>query len=265
MRYSFYDSSEYKRKQSEITKRKQAEGVYDHLVKRERRTCTRQGCEQVFQVKPSDSKVYCGKSCAALVNNKGRGSRSIEVRKKISASLKGHPNPFKGRIKIPHIAVECGNANCGKRFFQKRWMKKRFCSNQCAMRVIGGSPTSPKAARGKAGIRKDISDTLYFYSRWEANVARLFSYLGIRWVFQPKTFDIGSQMYTPDFYLPEEDTYIEVKNFMWKYSKERDEKFRTLYPTLKLKLILKDEYLELERKYSAFIVSWEYRNSRFES
>lgn len=72
-------------------------------------------------------------------------------------------------------------------------------------------------------------------------------------------------MYTPDFYLPEEDTYIEVKNFMWKYSKERDEKFRTLYPTLKLKLILKDEYLELERKYSAFIVSWEYRNSRFES
>ncbi|MDD5145274.1 MAG: hypothetical protein PHF44_00245 [Candidatus Pacebacteria bacterium] len=131
------------------------------------------------------------------------------------------------------------------------------------MKVIGGKPTSPKAARGKAGIRQDINGKIYFYSRWEANVARLYNYLGIKWLYQPKTFDLGSQSYTPDFYLPKEKAYIEVKNFLWKYSKIRDEKFRKIYPDIKLKLILKAEYSKLENKYSKLIRNWEYRNSPF--
>ena len=131
------------------------------------------------------------------------------------------------------------------------------------MNVIGGRPTSPKAARGKAGIRKDISKTIYFYSRWEANISRLFNYLGIKWLYQPKIFDLGSQNYTPDFYLPKYNTYIEVKNFLWKYSKIRDMKFRKLYPNINLILLLKKDYLKLEEKYSLFIKNWEYKNTPF--
>jgi len=131
------------------------------------------------------------------------------------------------------------------------------------MEVIGGKPTSPKAARGKAGIRKDISKTIYFYSRWEANIARLFNYLDINWVHQPRIFDLGSQNYTPDFYLPAYNLYVEVKNFLWEYSKIRDRKFRELYPDAKLALLLKKDYLKLENKYSRSIKNWEYRNSPF--
>jgi hypothetical protein len=131
------------------------------------------------------------------------------------------------------------------------------------MKVVGGKPTSPRAARGKTGIRKDIDKTIYFYSRWEANIARLFNYLGTKWLYQPKTFNLGSQNYTPDFYLPDYDTYIEVKNFLWKYSKIRDRKFRKLFPNVNLILLLKKDYLKLENKYSKFIKNWEYRNSPF--
>ena len=131
------------------------------------------------------------------------------------------------------------------------------------MKIVGGKPTSPKAARGKAGIRKDISKTIYFYSRWEANIARLFNYLDIRWIHQPKTFNLGSQNYTPDFYLPDCNNYIEVKNFLWKYSKIRDRKFRKLYPSINLFLLLKKDYLKLEKRYSHFIKNWEYKNSPF--
>ncbi len=131
------------------------------------------------------------------------------------------------------------------------------------MEIIGGKPTSPKAARGKAGIRKDISGTIYFYSRWEANIARLFNYSGIEWVHQPKIFDLGSQNYTPDFYLPAYNLYIEVKNFLWEYSRIRDEKFRELFPDTKLILLLKKDYLKLENKYSRYIRNWEHRNSPF--
>jgi len=130
------------------------------------------------------------------------------------------------------------------------------------MTVIGGQPTSPKASKGKNGIRKDISSTINFYSRWEANIARLYTYLKIRWEYAPKSFNIGGQMYTPDFFLPETDTYIEVKNFWWTYSKIRDEKFRMHYPNVRLEVILKDEYLKLEKQYAHHIPKWEYKNSK---
>jgi len=91
----------------------------------------------------------------------------------------------------------------------------------------------------------------------------LLNYLKIKWQYEPKIFDLGSQNYTPDFYLPKFDTYIEVKNFLWKYSKIRDQKFRKLYPNIKLLLLLKEDYLKLENKYSNLIKNWEYKNSPF--
>ena len=72
-------------------------------------------------------------------------------------------------------------------------------------------------------------------------------------------------MYTPDFYLPETDTYVEVKNFWGEYSRIRDEKFRAVHKHLKLEVILKEKYLALEEQYASLIPAWEYKNSKFES
>ena len=83
----------------------------------------------------------------------------------------------RGMVIVPRKEVICANPNCKSRFLVERWKKTKFCSNHCAMRVIGGQPTSPRASRGKAGIRNDISTRVYFYSRWEANFARLMRYM----------------------------------------------------------------------------------------
>jgi len=91
----------------------------------------------------------------------------------------------------------------------------------------------------------------------------LFNYSGVKWLHQSRVFNLGGQNYTPDFYLPDCDIYIEVKNFLWKYSKIRDEKFRRFYPNIDLVLLLKKDYLKLERKYSHLIKDWEYKNSPF--
>ncbi len=82
-------------------------------------------------------------------------------------------------------------------------------------------------------------------------------------MYAPKTFDIGGQRYTPDFYLPDCNTYVEVKNFWSAYSLERDQKFRANYPKIKLEVILKEDYLKLEKEYAHAIPEWEYRNSKF--
>lgn len=263
MSYDFYQSKKYRKKQSAITKENWRKGIFDFRYKREKRICVRKGCGKTFEVIPSNPKIYCSQSCAARVNNKKREPPSQETRLKVARSLKGKRSPFKGVIKVPRVKTVCANPRCKKIFLREPWVNRKFCSNKCAIKVIGGRPTSPKATRGKAGTRKDISKTIYFYSRWEANIARLFNYLSIRWIYQPKTFDLSSQNYTPDFYLPDFDVYIEVKNFLWKYSKIRDRKFRKLYPNINLILLLKKDYLKLEKRYSHLIKNWEYKNSPF--
>jgi len=52
-----------------------------------------------------------------------------------------------------------------------------------------------------------------------------------------------------------------VKNFLWKYSKIRDEKFRKLYPNIKLQLLLKEDYLKLENKYDFYVISGDWAMS----
>lgn len=260
---SFYSSPEYKEKQRQRSKAVWDSGRFAFLLKKETRVCQRLGCDITFEVIPSDPKKYCSSRCSAKVNNRTRGAPSLATRHKIAQSMLGAVSPFKGVIKVPHEEVKCQNLECQKDFMRPRWKKARFCSVACAVHVTGSRPTSPKAARAKAGVRLDIDDTTYFYSRWEANIARLFNHFCIKWIHQPETFDLHKQKYTPDFYLPEYDLYIEVKNFLAPYSKDRDEKFRKFYPKVALKLLLKDEYLTIEKNYSIFIPHWEYKNSRF--
>ena len=253
MQYDFYSSEEYKKKQSIITKENWRKGIFKFFYKREKRNCKRINCGKIFQVQLSDPKLFCSQTCSAIFNNVKRGAMPEEVKFKIASKLKGRPNPYKGVLRVPREIIVCEMPGCGN-IFSNNWRKKRFCSTRCA----GTRTTSPKAARGKSGIRPDISDILCFYSRWEANFARILNFLNIKWEFQPKIFKLENQRYTPDFYLPESNTYIEIKNFLSDYSKNRYDGFRKSYPDLRLVLILKEDYLKLQKRFAPLIKTWEY-------
>ncbi len=254
-RKDFYSQISYREKQSRITKLNWAEGKFNFLYKKVNRVCKRPRCAKTFTTLPSDLKRYCSQSCSATANNTGR-TLSLSARKKISLSLTGRTYPGRGG---PTMKIfTCENNDCQKKFSVEAWRHLKYCSNKCAMLIIGGRPTSPRAARAKAGIRPDIDSKIYFYSRWEANYARILNFLGSKWIHQPKRFRLKSQYYTPDFYLPENKTYVEIKNFLSDYSKKRDMEFRELYPEEKLILILKSDYQELEKKYAPFVKGWEF-------
>ncbi len=206
MSHSFYKTEAYKNKQRDLTKKNWESGVFSALCKKDKRICKKDGCLNSFIAIPSDPRVYCSRSCAATVNNISRGSMPEDIRAKIACALIGKPSPFKGTIKVPRVIITCGNKKCGKSFVANQWADRKFCSTKCAMDIIGVKPTSPKAAKGISGIREDIGDQFYFYSRWEANFARILNLLNIPWLYQCRTFDIGGHMYTPDFYLPDSDT-----------------------------------------------------------
>lgn len=135
-------------------------------------------------------------------------------------------------------------------------------------RIINGTlnplpfQTNPYS-RAKGGKREDLNN-VYFRSSWEANIARYYNYIGVEWQFEPKTFifkDItrGSVSYTPDFYLPKEDRWIEVKGWLDGKSKTKLKRFAKQYPEeyKKLTLITEKEYKEIKRKMSPFIKNWE--------
>src|SRR3989344_5909933 len=67
----YYDEH-YRLKQSLLTKLSWQRGDHDFLRKIVIRTCTRNGCANIFKTIPSDPKRYCSQSCSARVNNVGR-------------------------------------------------------------------------------------------------------------------------------------------------------------------------------------------------
>lgn len=59
-----------------------------------------------------------------------------------------------------------------------------------------------------------------FRSRLEARWAVFFDTLGLKWEYEPEGFKIDGECYLPDFYLPDNKSYIEIKP-AWPTKEER--------------------------------------------
>jgi len=126
------------------------------------------------------------------------------------------------------------------------------------------NPEGVKKKTFAGGKRKDL-DNAYFRSSWEANIARYFNLVGIEWEYEPKQFEFpvkrGCVSYKPDFYLPKEDVWIEVKGYMDQKSKTKLNRFKKYYPDeyKKLSIIGKEAYKSIA-KYKTLIPFWENAN-----
>lgn len=93
----------------------------------------------------------------------------------------------------------------------------------------------------------------------EEEFARILNFYHIRWAYEPKTFpirwdDTGNVMesFTPDFYLPDLDLYIELTTMKQSLVTKKNRKvklLKKLYPELNIKLFYGKDYRQLLRKY----------------
>ena len=108
--------------------------------------------------------------------------------------------------------------------------------------------------------RSDLqSDSIGFAHASERQFARLLDFYGIEWAYEPTSFDIdfdtdGSVVarFTPDFYLPAYDLYIEITTLNQKLVTKKNRKVRRLrerYPEVKCKIFYQRDYLSLVTKY----------------
>lgn len=128
-----------------------------------------------------------------------------------------------------------------------------------AVRRLTKNPSSIYS-RTKCGKREDLGDR-FFRSAWEANIARWLTAEGKQWEYESKTFEFpvrkGTRFYTPDFYLPSEDRYIEVKGWWDDKSKTRMRRMAKYYRDVRIEIIDKDRYRDIAFTWKYLIPTWE--------
>ena len=93
----------------------------------------------------------------------------------------------------------------------------------------------------------------------EAEMSRILDFYAVRWEYEPHTFPIlwnleGAvvESFSPDFYLPDLDLYLEMTTLRQKLVRKKNRKLRRLrelYPDLNVKLFYARDFRALMLKY----------------
>ena len=118
-----------------------------------------------------------------------------------------------------------------------------------------GADSKPRP-RSTGGLPSDRADFAHVSER---QYARLLDFYQIAWEYEPRSFDVewdedGSvtKRFTPDFFLPDFDLYIEITTMNQKLVTRKNRKvrrLRELYPGIKIKIFYQRDYLALVEKY----------------
>jgi hypothetical protein len=129
----------------------------------------------------------------------------------------------------------------------------------------------PELKRAVAALEENFPDEdepappaahlISFAHESEAEFARILDFYHIAWQYEPRTFAIewdeeGSvaASFTPDFYLPDHDTYIELTTLKQNLVTKKNRKvrmLRELYPEITVKVLYASDYRKLVDKFAA--------------
>lgn len=217
-------------------------------------------CGVEFSSHVSSKRKYCSLDCAykgikTVFQTKCKGcgcelTSSKEDRKYCSLSC----------MKLSlRKTISCGE--CGVEFTVNKARNRKFCSRDCSSKHtskeysdgrfigdknpnFGNSKVKEAWKSGAYKNRKQNKETrgiggrykgIWMRSSWEREYAEHLDSKEIKWEYEPKRFSLGEgTTYTPDFYLPEIETYVEVKGYWWPKAKEKFEKFLKQYKSVKI-------------------------------
>jgi hypoxanthine phosphoribosyltransferase len=92
----------------------------------------------------------------------------------------------------------------------------------------------------------------------EEDFTHILDFYNMEWVYEPRSFPLNwdgdrvIEMFTPDFYLPGIDLYVELTTLKQSLVTEKNRKLRRLqelYPEIKITLLYKNDYNQLLAKY----------------
>jgi hypoxanthine phosphoribosyltransferase len=102
-------------------------------------------------------------------------------------------------------------------------------------------------------------ETPRFANPAELEYAKILDWYGIPWQYEPTTFVLErdaegrvTEAFSPDFYLPDQDLYLEVtvmKQSLVTRKNRKLRKLRALYPDVKIKLFYERDFERLAARY----------------
>jgi hypoxanthine phosphoribosyltransferase len=151
---------------------------------------------------------------------------------------------------------------------------RRRKASQCLAEPVGELAQAEKAASDSSNGEVIVSGQQRLPLPWhlvrpfgessfahpaELDLARILTFYGIRWVYEPTTFHLALgedgrpvEQVTPDFYLPDHRVYIELTTMRQRLVTKKNRKIRRLkenFPTVNIKLLYRKDYHRLIESY----------------
>lgn len=129
-----------------------------------------------------------------------------------------------------HMNVGENNPNYGKR----RTEEWKSIHSRGAKNPMYGRPTPYSKGAYYKGI--------WMRSTWEIKIAKWLDKQNWKWLYESRRFELKDRTYSPDFYLPEQNVWWEIKGWFNKETQEKISQFRELYPYEKIVIITEEIY-----------------------
>jgi|MudIll2142460700_1097286.scaffolds.fasta_scaffold930510_2 hypothetical protein len=107
-------------------------------------------------------------------------------------------------------------------------------------------------------IENQVISTQFSHTA-EESFAKILDYYGVEWQYEPRTFALEwdsygkvTEAFTPDFYLPQQNLYIELTTLRPKLSTRKNRKLnrlQELYPDVNIKLFKRRDLRSLMIKF----------------
>jgi hypothetical protein len=104
-----------------------------------------------------------------------------------------------------------------------------------------------------------------FQNEAELECAKILDFYGVPWLYEPTTFTLEEdedgrvlEAFAPDFYLPEQDLYLEITVMKQSLVTRKNRKLRKLkerYPDVNIKLFYKRDIERLGQRYGLKLAS----------
>ena len=119
--------------------------------------------------------------------------------------------------------------------------KRNISKSLKGTRIGKSNPMFGKVTTAIGGKYKGI----YMRSSYEIKFAQFLDLSSIKYLYEPKFFDLGNTTYTPDFYIPDWNLYIEIKGWWREDAKKKFDLFKKLYHKVRIKLLMGKELNKL--------------------
>ena len=135
------------------------------------------------------------------------------------------------QVNEPGYRAKLGNE------MRRRWADPVWRAKMCKIRKTqskGNQARSPNASFYRTRY-KGKNGSFWMRSSWEVKFALWMDSFGVEWTYEEERIWLSrGHYYRPDFYLPNQRTYVEIKGWMTKESISKLARVKKLYPDLML-------------------------------